>query len=138
MSAPRRGVVAVIRRAEGQLLVIRRSAQVVAPHAYCFPGGAVEPGESEEQALCRELWEELQAEIRPVRRVWASVTPWNVELAWWTATLVAPHLPFVPAAAEVAEAAWLELDEILALPELLASNQLFLTAVKAGEIRLDL
>ena len=31
--------------------------------------------------------EELGAAIRPVRRVWQCVTPWQVRLAWWFARL---------------------------------------------------
>ena len=35
-----------------------------------FPGGGIETGESEAEALCRELCEELGTAIRPLRRVW--------------------------------------------------------------------
>jgi 8-oxo-dGTP pyrophosphatase MutT (NUDIX family) len=50
----RRGVVAVVLRDE-RFLVIRRAAGVVAPGAFCFPGGGVEGDESETQALVREF-----------------------------------------------------------------------------------
>lgn len=76
----RRGVVAVVTRAD-RFLVIRRSAHVVAPGAFCFPGGGIEPGENEEQALVREFLEELNAAIEPVRLLWRSVTPWETQLA---------------------------------------------------------
>jgi 8-oxo-dGTP diphosphatase len=134
---PKRGVVAVIRGAEQRLLIIRRSQFVVAPGRYCFPGGAIEAGETEEQALQRELWEELQTRILPQRRVWLSVTPWNVELAWWTAQLMEPDAPLRPVAAEVAEVAWLDMHRILELPGLLESNHQFLTAVLRGGLHLD-
>ena len=35
----------------------------------------------------REFQEELGAAIRPVRRVWTSITRWQVELAWWLGEL---------------------------------------------------
>ena len=78
----RRGAVAVVIR-DARFLVIRRSAQVVASGAFCFPGGGIEAGESEEQALVREFQEELGAAVRPVRCIWTSITRWHVELAWW-------------------------------------------------------
>lgn len=131
----RRGAVAVICRRE-RLLVIRRSQQVVAPGAYCFPGGAIERDESEERALVRELREELDVEVKPLRRLWQSVTPWQVELAWWSAELSAAALPR-PAPAEVESCHWLTLAEMAVLPELLESNRQFLAAIARGEIHLD-
>src|ERR1700730_11168438 len=82
----RRGAVAVVTR-DARFLVIRRSANVVAPGAFCFPGGGIEANESEEQALVREFREELGAAIRPMRRVWKSITRWQTELAWWLGEL---------------------------------------------------
>jgi 8-oxo-dGTP diphosphatase len=129
------GVVAVIREGP-KLLVIRRSIHVVAPGAYCFPGGGIEPGESEEQALVRELGEELGVESVPGRLVWRSTTPWGVHLAWWTAALAPGAIP-VAAPAEVESWHWHTLDEIACLPALLASNHEFLARLTSGEITLD-
>jgi len=131
----RRGVVAVIR--DGQkLLVIRRSKHVVAPGAFCFPGGGIEPGETEEQSLVRELREELAVETIPGRRIWRSTTPWGVQLAWWTAALCPGAVP-VAAPAEVESWHWHTVDEIVRLPGLLASNHEFLTRLASGEITLS-
>ena len=80
--AGRRGSVAGVVR-DGRLLVIRRSQFVVAPRTFCFPGGAIEGSESEEEALVREIREELGVTVRPERRIWQSVTPWHVHLSWW-------------------------------------------------------
>ena len=120
----RRGAVAIIRRGP-KLLVIRRSATVVAPLTYCFPGGGIEPGESEEAALVREVREELGVTIRPLRRVWQCVTAWKVELAWWLADLDAAAVP-VPNPAEVDSIVWVTPAEMARLPGLLQSNQVFL------------
>ena len=70
----RRGAVAVIRRGQ-QFLVICRSQSVAAPGAYCFPGGTIEAGETEREALVRELQEELNLTVEPVCRLWSSITP---------------------------------------------------------------
>jgi 8-oxo-dGTP diphosphatase len=124
------GVVAVILRGE-RFLVIRRSQHVRAPGMYCFPGGGIEQGETEEQALRRELLEELSVAARPVRRLTESVTPWQVHLAWWLAEIdenavLMPHPP------EVESAHWLTAAEIRQLPNLLASNLEFLDAWTKG------
>lgn len=130
----RRGVTAVIIE-EGRLLAIRRSKLVSAPGTVCFPGGGIEADESETDALIRELQEELGASIRPLRRLWENVTPWQVHLAWWLAERVPPvelkpHLP------EVAEFFWFTPDEMAAHPDLLYSNREFFEAAARGEIDL--
>jgi 8-oxo-dGTP pyrophosphatase MutT (NUDIX family) len=129
----RRGVVAVVSRG-GRLLVIRRAQTVAAPGAYCFPGGGIEPGEDEPQAIVRELLEELGARARPHRRLWECTTAWEVHLAWWQCALTSETL--VPCAAEVAAVHWLLPEEVAVLPGLLDSNQRFLEALARGEIAL--
>ncbi|HEX4148169.1 MAG TPA: NUDIX domain-containing protein [Pirellulales bacterium] len=132
-ASPRRGVVAVVQR-EGRLLVIRRSAAVVAPLAYCFPGGGIEAGESEEAALVRELAEELHAQVRPLKLIWRSTTPWGVELAWWLADLLS-EVRANPA--EVDAWQWSTPEEMSRLPNLLESNREFLAKLAQGAIALE-
>ena len=130
-----RGVVAVVLR-EDRFLVICRSDEVIAPGMVCFPGGGIEGDESEEETLRRELHEDLGVEITPVRRVWRSITPWNVELAWWLSRIDNGQA-LVPNPAEVASAHWYTTEEMRRLPNLLESNHHFLDALAAGEIRLE-
>ncbi len=130
----RQGVVAVVSRA-GRLLVIRRSQQVVAPGALCFPGGGIEPGESAAAALIREIDEELGVAIEPVRVLWSSVTPWNVALSWWFAQLD-PLAELKPNPLEVESVHWMTPESALARAELLESNREFLAAVISGAIEL--
>jgi len=131
----RRGVVAVLVRSERALL-IRRAEGIAAPGAYCFPGGGIEPGESEPDALRRELIEELSLPVHPRRRVWECVTPWGVHLSWWTADYAAGLVPR-PNPDEVAAVLWRRWEEMRSLPGLLASNLAFLDALARGEIQLD-
>lgn len=131
----RQGAVAVCLRDDGRMLVIRRSRHVVAPLAYCFPGGGVEPGESEQEALIREFREEIDVEIRPLRRIWQCVTAWKVELSWWLAELYGETQP-APNPAEVASIHWFTPAEMLNLPDLLPSNREFLELVIRGQISL--
>jgi (d)CTP diphosphatase len=133
--AGRRGSVAVVVR-RGRFLIIRRSRSVVAPRAFCFPGGAIEPGESEEDALVREIREELGVRVHPIRRVWRSVTPWNVRLAWWLSRLES-NGELAPNPEEVESVHWCTPGEMAALPGLLPSNHDFLEALAAGQIELE-
>ncbi len=52
-------VVAAIIEREGRILICRRTREQSHALKWEFPGGKVEPGESPEQALARELEEEL-------------------------------------------------------------------------------
>ncbi|MFF3262886.1 (deoxy)nucleoside triphosphate pyrophosphohydrolase [Streptomyces sp. NPDC002932] len=73
----------------GRLLAARRSAPPELAGRWELPGGKVEPGESGEQALVRELREELGIEAEPLERVpgqWP-LKPGYV-LRVWTARLV--------------------------------------------------
>lgn len=125
-----RGVVAVIRRGQ-RLLVIRRSQFVRAPGAYCFPGGAVEEGETEPDALRREMREELGCHVTPVRPIWRNCTAWQVDLAWWAAELDA-DVELRPNSAEVESYQWLTVAELRELPDLLSSNREFLDRWQAA------
>ena len=128
----RRGAVAVVLRGD-QFLVIRRSQVVRAPGMHCFPGGTIEPGESEEEAIRREMLEELALEAQPQRLLWRSVTVWGVELAWWLTDIETAAEP-VANPLEVESFHWLNATEIRALAQLLASNVEFLDAWEGGRI----
>lgn len=53
----------------GRLLAARRSAPPELAGRWELPGGKLEPGESGEQALVRELREELGVEAQPLERI---------------------------------------------------------------------
>jgi 8-oxo-dGTP diphosphatase len=129
----KRGVVAVARRGE-RFLAIRRGKAVAAGGRVCFPGGHIEPGEEEHEAVVRECREELEAAVEPAACVYRSVTVWGTSLAWWTVELAEGRL--VPHPVEVDEILWLSLDEMLAEPTLLSGNREFLEAVIEGRVRL--
>lgn len=122
----KRGVVAVIEET-GRLLVIRRAEGILAGGSWCFPGGGIEPGESCEQALIREVKEELGVTVQPVQEVWTWERPdGRLWLSWWTARLAGGDIALDPDPAEVAEARWATTSEIRRLSPLLESNLEFL------------
>lgn len=100
---------------------------------HCFPGGTIEPGETEAQAVCREMREELALESNPLKRLWKSMTPRNVELAWWLVDIEPDAIP-VSNPDEVELYHWLTAAEIRSLPQLLTSNLEFLDAWELGRL----
>lgn len=69
---------------EGRFLLTSRPAGKAYAGYWEFPGGKVEPGESIEQALRRELQEEIGVTI-------ASAEPWKVEMFDYPHALVRLH-----------------------------------------------
>ena len=76
--------VGVLIDAEGRFLLTSRPEGKVYAGYWEFPGGKVEAGESIEQALRRELQEELGITIGPA-------TPWQVEMVDYPHALVRLH-----------------------------------------------
>jgi 8-oxo-dGTP diphosphatase len=100
-----RVVAAVVRRGDA-LLVTRRPDRPGRPGQWEFPGGKVEPGEGEPEALRRELREELgcDAAVGALLLRHAHRYPdLEVELAFYRCTLPPGA---APAAIGVAEIAW--------------------------------
>ena len=130
----KRGVVAVIIRGE-RLLIIRRALTVPAPGKLCLPGGGIEQGESEPDALIREMQEELAIDVCPIRLCWRSVTPWGTNLAWWLADLDEVAVP-IANPDEVAEVHWMTREEIRLTNGILPSLPPFVDAWERGQVDL--
>ncbi len=132
ISGQKRGVVAVARRND-HFLAIRRGKTIRAGGMVCFPGGHIEPGEEEHEAIVRECFEELAVHVEARKCVWRSVTAWGTSLAWWAVDL-ADDAELVPHPIEVDAILWRTASELMAAPDLLEGNRAFLEAVLRGDI----
>jgi 8-oxo-dGTP pyrophosphatase MutT (NUDIX family) len=124
MSTIVHGVIGVAER-EGRFLMIQRAQGEEAPGTWCFPGGAVQRGETLPQALRREMLEELAVDVDPIEQVWR----WRrddgeLELSWWLVSVTGgtPR----PDPAEVQAYRWMTPDEIRSTPEVLPNSVAFL------------
>lgn len=98
---------AVVR--DGRLLAARRSAPASAAGRWEFPGGKVEPGETPEQALVREIHEELGCRIEVDRWLDGEVA---VDPTHLLTVAVARLVEGEPEPTEHEEVRWLALDEL--------------------------
>jgi len=93
--------VGVVRDASGRILMTSRPAPKVYAGWWEFPGGKLEANESVEEALARELSEELGLKVprRDIRRLWSVehvYSPASVRLHFclvdpWSATRLTQH-----------------------------------------------
>jgi 8-oxo-dGTP diphosphatase len=109
-------VVAAVVEREGRYLITQRREQAVLPLLWEFPGGKVEPGERDEDALQRELRERLDAEAKIGRKIGEKhhvYEGYEVALALYSATLDEGR-PLVPK--RVREFRWVSSDEFEKYP----------------------
>lgn len=122
---------------DSKFLVIKRSPMVRAPNLFCFPGGSVESGETAEQAVIREMMEELKIEAGIVKHLWSSQTDWGTKLEWFQIFRLNLEAEMAPDPFEVAEIHWMTEAEILACPALLGSMPSFFQAKDRGDLVLN-
>jgi len=113
---------------DGRLLLIQRSRSVRVPLAWCFPGGTMETGETQEATLTREMREELSLTVRPDRHLLTQTKhDGRLILYCWSATII--DGPPVANPREVADLAWLTPEEIRVKDGILPGTTAILDAV---------
>lgn len=80
---------------DGKILAVQRSRIMSLPMKWEFPGGKLEPAETEMECIKREIHEELDIEIEVLDRLLPSVHPYptfTIELIPYTANYVSGEL----------------------------------------------
>lgn len=114
---------------KGRLLAQRRARPARDAGRWELPGGRVEHGETEEDAVVRECHEELGVEVVPTGRVGMDVPLENgMLLRAYRAELVNPGA--TPRAVEHREVRWLESHDLADL-DWLEADRLLLCALRA-------
>ena len=101
---------AVITR-DNLVLAAQRSATMSLPGMWEFPGGKIEPGETEQEALVREIDEELGAEILVGQRITSTRHEYDfgfVTLTTFYATLMSESIDRT----EHSELRWVTAEEM--------------------------
>ena len=115
--------VAVITDAQGKILIDRRKQEGLLGGLWEFPGGKIEPGESVEECVKREIMEELGIEIEVLGRLITIdhvYTHFKVTLNVFNCT----HLSGDPQPLESDEVKWVTLEEIDEYPFPKANGQI--------------
>lgn len=107
-------VVCAIILKEGKILATQRGPNMDQPLKWEFPGGKLEPGEREREALVREISEELNITVRPIVGLRPNTHRYpniQVKLIPYLAEYVSGEL----ALSEHASYRWCTLDELYRL-----------------------
>jgi 8-oxo-dGTP pyrophosphatase MutT (NUDIX family) len=79
---------------------------------WCLPGGTVQPNETPEQAVARELYEELNLQVKPRQRLYESLMPYDKGVDYGILVDPPARKPSLGIDQAVVEWAWRPLDEI--------------------------
>ena len=99
--------VGVIWNQQGQILIDRRRPTGVLGGFWEFPGGKIEAGETVEECIKREIWEELGIVIEVGKHL--------ITIAHLNVTLIVHHCQYidgVPQPIECDEIRWVNLEEL--------------------------
>lgn len=107
----RHAIVAIIEDGD-DILFVERAETDSYPGFWSSVTGAMEPGENQQRAIVRECREEVGLSVKPVRKLWESVTrraPFV--LHWWKCELNGPR-EVTPDPTEVGDYKWMKFEDI--------------------------
>ena len=121
---------------DGTVLVCQRRPGGHHPFKWEFPGGKVEAGEPLEEALRRELWEELRVDAQVGRLLWHTRHCYAGRAPIALTFFLVPQYSGAVQNGCFAAIRWVP---VVTLPEIdfLAADREFVSQLVSGQIRLD-
>lgn len=104
-------VVGAIIEKEKKILCAQRSKKMSLPLLWEFPGGKIEPGETPENALMREIQEEMNCSIKVKKQVEHTVYEYDFGIVHLT-TFLCSIIEGSPALLEHEKMEWLSVKEL--------------------------
>lgn len=124
----RHAVVAIIEDGD-KVLMISRAATDTYPGYWSAVTGSLEEGESQQLACIRECREEVGLRVKPVRKVWESITRRaHFVLHWWQCDLDGPRA-VVPELTEVGDYGWFKHEDIPKIGLMFGDARWFLSEI---------
>ena len=106
--------VGIIRNAEGEIYITQRAADAHMAHKWEFPGGKIEAGETDKEALEREIREELLCKIDVKNKVTTTLHEYDFGFVNLT-TFECDLLEGEPVLTEHVAVKWLSVEELATL-----------------------
>lgn len=120
----RHAIVAVINDGD-ETLLIERGRNDTYPGYWSSVTGSLDGDESQQAALVREALEEVGLRVRPVRKLWESVTRGaHFVLHWWLCELDGPR-DITPQPEEVEAARWVKYTELESITPMFSDTRHF-------------
>jgi 8-oxo-dGTP pyrophosphatase MutT (NUDIX family) len=135
MSSAKKQVVAAIIERGGRFLVGKRGLhKASAPGAWCTITGCIEPGETETEAVAREVLEETGLRVQPIEKICQSDTRDGTACMHWWLTAPLDDAPAQLLDDEHSELRWVTVEEMRRLePVFLEDVEIFARLVARND-----